>query len=45
MVENNFCYQTWVKEYFTAFSMKTTDYKDLVKVYQIVPLMLEHFEN
>ena len=31
------------KEKFAAFSMKTTDPKDLVKVNQILPIMQEHF--
>lgn len=33
------------KEKFTAFSMKTTDSKDLVKVNQTLPIMQEYFGN
>ena len=33
------------KEKFAAFSMKTTDFKDLAKVNQILPIMQEYFGN
>ena len=33
------------KEKFAAFSMKTTDSKDLAKVNQILPIMHEYFGN
>lgn len=33
------------KEKFTAFSMKTTDSKDLVKVNPTLPIMQEYFGN
>ena len=33
------------KEKLAAFSMKTTDFKDLAKVNQILPIMQEYFGN